>query len=205
MSHKHHQTKNTHESHSITNPSQTQNKNLWKTSNPISRISSSRVSSPSSTSTSRTHDFTHNTNINTQERDLSPLDSQFSTSSNSDLDSDDEDDMEGRRPPLHRPTDGRSHQPLLNNKNDDIERGRSSYNASPDPPERSTFSRRSTMRSRSPDTQAKLATKKKYTYAAFFLGVSLVSFVIQTETAVYIQHQLGWNKAYCMLYVLPWC
>jgi len=56
------------------------------------------------------------------------------------------------------------------------------------------------MRSRSPDTQAKLATRKKYTYAAFFLGLSLVSFVIQTETAVYIQHELGWNKAYCMLY-----
>jgi drug/metabolite transporter (DMT)-like permease len=63
------------------------------------------------------------------------------------------------------------------------------------------FTRRSTMRSRSPDTQAKLATRKKYTYAAFFLGLSLVSFVIQTETAVYIQHELGWDKAYCMLYV----
>lgn len=55
------------------------------------------------------------------------------------------------------------------------------------------------MRSRSPDTQAKMATEKKYTYAALFLGLSLVSFVIQTETAVYIQHELGWNKAYCML------
>jgi hypothetical protein len=59
------------------------------------------------------------------------------------------------------------------------------------------------MRSRSPDTQAKLATRKKYTYAAFFLGLSLVSFVVQTETAVYIQHELGWNKAYCMLFVYP--
>jgi len=59
------------------------------------------------------------------------------------------------------------------------------------------------MRSRSPSAaaQALLDTKKKYTYAAFFLGLSLVSFVIQTETAVYIQHELGWNKAYCMLYV----
>ena len=55
------------------------------------------------------------------------------------------------------------------------------------------------MRSRSPDTQARLATRKKYTYAAFFLGLSLISFVVQTETAVYIQHELGWNKAYCML------
>lgn len=97
---------------------------------------------------------------------------------------DSDSDMDDRRPPLHRPTDGRSHQPLLD------ERGRS---------ERPVFSRSSTMRSRSPDTQAKLATKKKYTYAAFFLVLSLISFVIQTETAVYIQHELGWNKAYCML------
>lgn len=106
--------------------------------------------------------------------------------------------MGDRRPALHRPTDGRSHTPLLHK--DDDERGRTGYDASPDlldrPP---TFSRRSTMRSRSPDTQAKLATRKKYTYAAFFLGLSLVSFVVQTETAVYIQHELGWNKAYCML------
>jgi len=107
--------------------------------------------------------------------------------------------MEDRRPPLHRPTDGRSQQPLLHkdDDDDDEERGRTGYSTSQDRP---TFSRRSTMRSTSPDTQAKLATKKKYTYAAFFLGLSLISFTIQTETAVYIQHSLGWNKAYCMLY-----
>jgi len=29
----------------------------------------------------------------------------------------------------------------------------------------------------------------------------LISFAVQTETAVYIQHNLGWKKAYCMLYV----
>ena len=116
-----------------------------------------------------------------------------------DFDTDDEDfdDMGDRRPTLHRPTDGRSHQPLLHK--DDEERGRTGY-SSPDPSDRPPlFTRRSTMRSRSPDTQAKLATRKKYTYAAFFLGLSLISFVIQTETAVYIQHELGWNKAYCML------
>lgn len=121
--------------------------------------------------------------------------------SDSEQDSDldlEEDNMGDRRPGLHRPTDGRSHQPLLH-KDDDVERGRTPY-ASPHLQERPPlFTRRSTMRSRSPDTQAKLATKKKYTYAAFFLGLSLVSFVIQTETAVYIQHELGWNKAYCML------
>jgi hypothetical protein len=111
-------------------------------------------------------------------------------------------DMDGRRPGLHRPTDGRSHQPLLRQDEDDMERGRPSYSSPDSPSERPTlFTRRSTMRSRSPDTQAKLATRKKYTYAAFFLGLSLVSFVIQTETAVYIQSELGWNKAYCMLLV----
>ncbi|CAG8972211.1 hypothetical protein HYALB_00010990 [Hymenoscyphus albidus] len=115
---------------------------------------------------------------------------------------DDFEDMDDRRPPLHRPTDGRSHQPLLRRDDgDDVERGRAGY-SSPDPSIRPPFlSRRSTMRSRSPDTQAKLATRKKYTYAAFFLGLSLVSFVVQTETAVYIQSELGWNKAYCMLYL----
>ncbi len=44
-------------------------------------------------------------------------------------------------------------------------------------------------------------TRRKYIYASFFLLVSLVSFVVQTETAVYIQHELGWNKAYCMLWL----
>lgn len=38
-------------------------------------------------------------------------------------------------------------------------------------------------------------------YAAFFLLVSLISFVVQTETAVYIQHELHWDKAYCMLWL----
>ncbi|TAQ83337.1 hypothetical protein B7494_g8338 [Chlorociboria aeruginascens] len=118
-------------------------------------------------------------------------------------DDSDFDEMPDRRPPLHRPSDGRSQQPLLHNVGDvgdDEERGRA-LDASPAPGQ-PVFSRRSTrtMRSRSPDTQAKLATRKKYTYAAFFLGMSLVAFVIQTETAVYIQHDLGWNKAYCMLY-----
>ncbi|KAJ9144926.1 Duf6 domain-containing protein [Pleurostoma richardsiae] len=66
---------------------------------------------------------------------------------------------------------------------------------------RPTFSRRSTLRSRSPTTNAHLAARKKYTYAAFFLVVSLVSFTVQTELAKYIQQDLGWNKAYCMLYL----
>ncbi|KAK3327004.1 hypothetical protein B0T19DRAFT_358058 [Cercophora scortea] len=59
------------------------------------------------------------------------------------------------------------------------------------------------MRSRSPTTSATrlVDAKKKYTLAAFFLCVSLVSFTVQTELAAYIQHELGWNKAYCMLYL----
>ncbi|KAF3023571.1 hypothetical protein E8E14_011146 [Neopestalotiopsis sp. 37M] len=100
----------------------------------------------------------------------------------------------------------RSGQPLLSQGDD--ERGRARYNHSRTPsplpsahPQRPTFSRRSTMRSRSPDTQAKMAAKKKYVYAAIFLVVSLVSFCIQTELAAYVQQELGWNKAYCMLYM----
>lgn len=68
-------------------------------------------------------------------------------------------------------------------------------------PHRSAFSRRSTLRSRSPATNARLAARKKYTYAAVFLVISLVSFCVQTELAAYVQHDLGWNKAYCMLYL----
>jgi hypothetical protein len=184
MSHRGHQTPSTtFEQHS----ENTVQQNSWKTSNPISRDSlrvGSRVPAIA------TKDFASQPH-NEEHSPVSPLTDEGDSDSDSD-------DMEGRRPALHRPTDGRSHQPLLH-KEDDEERGRTGYDASPDPPERPTFSRRSTMRSRSPDTQAKLATRKKYTYAAFFLGLSLVSFVIQTETAVYIQHQLGWNKAYCML------
>ncbi|KAF2822211.1 hypothetical protein CC86DRAFT_301194 [Ophiobolus disseminans] len=54
---------------------------------------------------------------------------------------------------------------------------------------------------RDPETQANFETKKKYTYAAITLALSLVSFTVQTETAVYIQHQLKWEKPYCMLYM----
>lgn len=100
------------------------------------------------------------------------------------------------RPPIHRP-DGKSLTPLLaGDKNSDY--------ASPHRPGLTT--RRSHhLHERDPerdlDREAALATKRKYTYAAFFLVLSLISFTIQTETAVYIQHTLKWNKAYCMLYM----
>lgn len=130
-----------------------------------------------------------------------------------------------RRPPMLRPTDGRSGTPLLRSPShdeEDDERGRTSYGGnrrhsplpagsrSPSsyqpltpttPPVRPTFSRRSTMRSRSPATNARLAARKKYTYATFFLIVSLVSFTVQTELAAYVARDLGWDKAYCMLYL----
>jgi len=109
-----------------------------------------------------------------------------------DWDLDDEEEMD--RPPLSRPTDGRSHTPLLKE-----ERGRTSYDAGNGSARPAFAARRSTFRSRSPDMQDSSAVRKKYTYAGFFLLLSLVSFVIQTETAVYIQHELGWKKAYCML------
>jgi hypothetical protein len=150
----------------------------------------SRIYTPtSSASSSRTRESS--TNIR------KPGSYQASSSQLQNEDSDEE--MGDRRPHLHRPTDGRSAQPLLRDERESG-RGRSGYSEDGIAPvQRPVFSRRQSMRSRSPDTQAKMATKKKYTYAAFFLGLSLISFTIQTETAVYIQHELGWNKAYCML------
>ncbi|KAH0067260.1 hypothetical protein KCU66_g23540, partial [Aureobasidium melanogenum] len=94
-----------------------------------------------------------------------------------------------------RHSDSRSHNaPLLSpeNKHRDY--------ASP-PGSAALRERRSRLRERDPDVSAANATKQKYTYAAAFLVLSLISFTIQTETAVYIQHSLHWNKAYCMLYL----
>ena len=111
---------------------------------------------------------------------------------------DEDEDMPDKetRPHLHRPTDGRSSAPLL--KDEGVRLSYDSPNGNTRPP---FMARKSTFRSRSPDLEGSKATKKKYTYAGFFLLVSLVSFVIQTETAVYIQDELKWKKAYCMLYV----
>ncbi|KAL5584646.1 hypothetical protein FOVSG1_014035 [Fusarium oxysporum f. sp. vasinfectum] len=126
-----------------------------------------------------------------------------------------------RRPHYHRHGDGKSGTPLLY-KEDDPERGRAGYPPPNDgskgsrgsseddlpyhPREsmgRPSLSRRSTMRSRSPQTAAAVAedsTKKRYTYAGFFLIISLIAFCVQTELSAYIQHDLGWDKAYCMMY-----
>ena len=108
--------------------------------------------------------------------------------------SDEEAAMGVTTPQLHQLPDGRSKTPLLNH-----ERGRPSYDG-PNGSARPVFAtKRSTFRSRSPEMEDSSATRKKYTYAAFFLVLSLISFVVQTETAVYIQHELKWNKAYAML------
>lgn len=95
------------------------------------------------------------------------------------------------RPPFHRPASPRSYaQPLLdgNDKPSDYEN-----------PSRPLRTRRSNFSQKDPEDSAKENTRKRYTYAGAFLLLSLVSFTIQTETAVYIQHNLGWRKAYCML------
>lgn len=96
------------------------------------------------------------------------------------------------RPPMNRHNDGKSHEPLLESNED---QSPVAYN----PPLRRTISRKSTMRERDPEQLARYATRRRYIYASFFLLLSLISFCVQTETAVYIQSQLHWNKAYCML------
>ncbi|CAA9961482.1 RhaT Permease drug-metabolite transporter superfamily [Pyrenophora teres f. maculata] len=113
---------------------------------------------------------------------------------NSDVDFDDWDEHDAAMPSDLRPSidyhrDGRANAPLLGRKTEDdtVDEGMV----------RSTH----TFHERDPETQAKLDTRKRYTYAALLLALSLVSFTVQTETAVYIQHQLKWEKPYCMLYM----
>lgn len=118
------------------------------------------------------------------------------------VEDDDEEDTMAGRPSMHAPTGPESHEPLLGeDKLQQSSRGR------PESPNehgssRLPLSRRSTFRSRSPSyTHSEDMVRRKYIYASFFLLLSLVSFVVQTETAVYIQKDLGWNKAYCMMYL----
>lgn len=109
-----------------------------------------------------------------------------------------DDEMLNRPPTTHRPntSDGRSQQPLLK----DERRRPSTFSAAGDEERgRSALSGSRRLRSRTPDYEAKNETRRKYLVAAAFLILSLVSFTVQTETAVYIQHELHWNKPYCML------
>ncbi|KAG9380784.1 RhaT Permease drug-metabolite transporter superfamily [Pyrenophora tritici-repentis] len=113
---------------------------------------------------------------------------------NSEVDFDDWDEHDAAMPSDLRPSidyhrDGRANAPLLGRKTED--------DTVDDGMVRSTH----TFHERDPETQAKLETRKRYTYAALLLALSLISFTVQTETAVYIQHQLKWEKPYCMLYM----
>lgn len=108
-----------------------------------------------------------------------------------DLEAGDEQDMPSDlRPSMHGRVGSHQHAPLLGaGKQDGNEQHRSP----------SARTSRSRLRERDPEEMAKAATRQRYTMAAGFLLISLVSFAVQTETAVYIQHNLGWKKAYCML------
>ena len=177
----------------------------------LSDASSAAIYTPQSSGSERSHDLpspsisrqTSLPRLRSPNLDLQPLTSKAvaatkhaeSPSEDSELYGEREDEEMETRPPLHRPTDGRSQQPLLKDEG----RGRAQYE-SPHGSARPVFAaRRSTFRSRSPDLEGSAATKKKYAIAAFFLALSLVAFVVQTETASYIQNELGWKKAYCML------
>lgn len=116
----------------------------------------------------------------------------------------------GNKRPSYLLTDtGKLLEPLLTkDSNDEDEERGDSGSLSPTLSSRTpSSSEGSSLRSISPDKFTELESITKYRYAAFFLGLSLISFVVQTETAVYIQHELGWNKAYSMLYLThsSWC
>ncbi|KAF2643852.1 hypothetical protein P280DRAFT_466580 [Massarina eburnea CBS 473.64] len=98
------------------------------------------------------------------------------------------------RPDMETERSGRSLSaaPLLGRKDDD-----EGTETRPGASRRSTH----TFHERDPEAQAHFETRRRYTYAGIFLALSLVSFTVQTETAVYIQHELKWEKPYCMLYM----
>lgn len=96
------------------------------------------------------------------------------------------------RPSMHGRAGSHQNAPLLGGGGD--KNGEYQQHRSP-----SARTSRSRLRERDPEEMAKAATRQRYTLAAGFLLISLVSFAVQTETAVYIQHNLGWKKAYCML------
>ncbi|KAL2869304.1 DMT family transporter [Aspergillus lucknowensis] len=109
--------------------------------------------------------------------------------------------MSATRASMHQQSDDRFHQPLLEDEpSGRISGGGFEYGDAEGRP-MLHHSRRSTMRSKSPDALAKQETRQRYFIASGFLLLSLASFVVQTETAVYIQHDLGWDKPYCMLYL----
>lgn len=109
------------------------------------------------------------------------------------------DDKMASDPPAYQPVDDHDghEQPLLKEER----RGRlsnSSFHADGDVEERPML-HHANVRSQDPAQSAEMATRRKYMIAAIFLVLSLVSFVAQTESAVYIQHELRWDKPYFML------
>lgn len=103
----------------------------------------------------------------------------------------DDDDMPSDlRPSLDRHNKGRSSQPLLSSKD------HPGYDS---PPRPRPISRHSRLHERDPDLEARNATKRRYMLASIFLVLSLITFTVQTETAVYITKRLHWEKSYCML------
>ncbi|KAE8352720.1 hypothetical protein BDV28DRAFT_120724 [Aspergillus coremiiformis] len=115
---------------------------------------------------------------------------------------DSDEEMSTNRPPMHRSTDGRSQQPLLKDEHRRSSNASFGHGASAEGrPMLHHHTRRPTIRSRSPEHNAEQDTRRKYLIASGFLLLSLASFVVQTETAVYISSELGWDKPYCMLYL----
>lgn len=91
------------------------------------------------------------------------------------------------------------------NSNDDRGRRRTPSFSSSGRPSNPRCTTSTSLRSTTPVPLAAQAlhldTKLRYRLAAFFLLVSLVTFTVQTELASIVQHDLGWDKAYCMLYL----
>ncbi|KAI5793159.1 hypothetical protein EDC01DRAFT_655388 [Geopyxis carbonaria] len=179
----------------------------WPTNNP-QRASS--VTTPTARATIITTDsrpsIKHSQSGNPFQRASErPLPDLPSDRRNDETDDEEDDLMDGARDTrpglISRPSEGRSAEPLLEDGlwEGDRGRGNTSYEGVREVEERARL--RHEMRSRSPaSAAAKLANRRKYILAGFFLVVSLISFVVQTETAVYIQHELGWKKSYLMLY-----
>ena len=171
--------------HSLSDDFSLENRNRNRSSSPVLASGSSSRQVSRTRSSSRQHRKPNGKASALREPD-SPT--------NSDLGFDDWDEHDAAMPSDLRPSidyhrDGRANAPLLGRKTED--------DTVDDGMVRSTH----TFHERDPETQAKLDTKKRYTYAALLLALSLVSFTVQTETAVYIQHQLKWEKPYCMLYM----
>ncbi|KAL7276142.1 hypothetical protein RUND412_000875 [Rhizina undulata] len=101
---------------------------------------------------------------------------------------------------LGLPADGRSSEPLLDGREESRGRDSIAYEGTREVAERARI--RQEMRSRSPATAStKETARRKYLLAGVCLILSLFTFVVQTETAVYIQHHLSWRKPYAMLYL----